>query len=62
MTHQSFKNFLELIDKLIKSCSKYHDYLESDLAAMSEYQSLYEPNYIETSRTAAFRWSFRWNK
>ena len=34
--------------KLIESCSKYPDYLESNLTAVSEYQSSEEPNHIET--------------
>ena len=47
-TCQSFKKVLELKEKLIKSCSKYHDYLESNLKAVTEYQSLEEPKHIET--------------
>ena len=44
----SFKDVLELIDKVIESCSKYHDYLESNLVAVTDYQSLEEPNHAET--------------
>ena len=47
-TRESFKNVLELKDKLIETCSKYHDYLGSNLRAVSEYQPSEEPNYIET--------------
>ena len=32
----------------IESCSKYHDYLESNLVAVTDYQSLEEPNHAET--------------
>ena len=48
ITFRSFKKNLELIDKLIKSCLKYLDYLESNFTAVSEYQSLQESNHIET--------------
>ena len=48
ITFRSFKKSLELIDKLIKSCLKYLDYLESNFTAVSEYQSLQESNHIET--------------
>ena len=47
-TRKSFKNVLELIDKVIESCSKYYDYLESNLVAVTDYQSLEEPNHAET--------------
>ena len=43
-TRESFKKVLRLIDKLIESCSKYHDHLESNLTAVSENQSFEEPN------------------
>ena len=46
-TRQSFKRILGIIGKLNESCSKYHDYLESNLTAVSEYQSLEEPYHIE---------------
>ena len=46
-TCQSFKRILDIIGKLNESCSKYHDYLESNLTAVSEYQSLEEPYHIE---------------
>ena len=38
----------KLRDKLIECCSKYHDYLESNLKAVSKYQSFEEPKHIET--------------
>ena len=44
---KSFKKVLELRGKLIKSCSKYQDCLESNLTVVSEYQSLEEPNCME---------------
>ena len=47
-TCQSFKRILDIIGKLNESCSKYHDHLESNLTAVSEYQSLEEPYHIET--------------
>ena len=47
-TRQSFKKVLELTDKLIESCLKYLDYLELNLTAVSEYQSLERPNPKET--------------
>ena len=47
-TSKSFKDVLELIDKEIESCSKYHHYLESNLVAITDYQSLEEPNHVET--------------
>ena len=46
-TCKSFKDALELIDKVIESSSKYHDYLESNLVAVSNYQSLEEPNHAK---------------
>ena len=47
-TCKSFKDVLELIDKVIESCSKYHDYVESNLVAVTDYQSLEGPNHVET--------------
>ena len=44
-TRQSFK---KLTDKLIESCLKYLNYLELNLTAVSEYQSLERPNHKET--------------
>ena len=47
-TRKSFKDVLELTDKVVESCSKYHDYLESNLVAVTDYQSLEEPNHTKT--------------
>ena len=46
-TRKSFKDVLELINKVIENCSKYHDYLESNLVAVTDHQSLEEPNHAE---------------
>ena len=47
-TRESFKKVLKLIDKLIESCLRYQDYLESNLSAVSGYKSLEKPNHTET--------------
>ena len=52
-TRKSFKVVLELIYKVIESCSKTHDYLESNLVAVTNHQSSEEPN---DNTTTAFRW------